>query len=100
MITKLHPIAVQAINKKWLMTILCIQVEQIFQPPTARLCKRKANDQPYLGCAQRCIREVEELLVRDIRDAYARNTNQRPKWIVILIPLSKGQRANCIFCLR
>ena len=33
-IAKLRPIAPQAIEKKWLMTILCIQVEQIFQQLT------------------------------------------------------------------
>ena len=29
--TKLRPIALQTIKKKWLMTIVCMQVEQIFQ---------------------------------------------------------------------
>ena len=31
---KLRPIALQAVKKKWLMTILCLQVEQIFQQLT------------------------------------------------------------------
>ena len=33
-IAKLKPIALQAVKKKWLMTILCLQVEQIFQQLT------------------------------------------------------------------
>ena len=33
-IAKLRPIALQAAKKKWLMTILCLQVEQIFQQLT------------------------------------------------------------------
>ena len=34
MITKLRPITLQEVKKKWLMTILCIQVEQMFQQLT------------------------------------------------------------------
>ena len=34
MITKLRPIALQEVKKKWLKTILCIQVEQIFRQLT------------------------------------------------------------------
>ena len=34
MISKLRPIALQEVKKKWLMMILCIQIEQIFQQLT------------------------------------------------------------------